>query len=121
MTLWDHNLQSADQFGLELLVSPASVADVPSCAFCFSGDPGPKGEKGDSGQDVKLTSGFLLVKHSQTMEVPLCPHKMRVLWEGYSLLYLEGQEKAHTQDLGILSHIDTFMLKFQNCYRKCCI
>lgn len=25
---------------------------------------------------------------------------MRVLWRGYSLLYLEGQEKAHTQDLG---------------------
>lgn len=25
---------------------------------------------------------------------------MRVLWQGYSLLYLEGQEKAHTQDLG---------------------
>lgn len=25
---------------------------------------------------------------------------MRVLWRGFSLLYLEGQERAHTQDLG---------------------
>lgn len=52
------------------------------------------------------------------MEVPVCPRGMRALWIGYSLLYLEGQEKAHTQDLGILSHIDTFMLTFQNCLSK---
>lgn len=25
---------------------------------------------------------------------------MNTLWEGFSLLYLEGQERAHTQDLG---------------------
>lgn len=47
-----------------------------------------------------MNSGFLLVMHSQSKRVPSCPPNMRVLWEGYSLLYLEGQEKAHTQDLG---------------------
>lgn len=48
----------------------------------------------------KLNSGFLLVMHSQSTSIPACPLNMRVLWVGYSLLYLEGQEKAHTQDLG---------------------
>lgn len=30
----------------------------------------------------------------------MCPVGMAKLWDGYSLLYLEGQEKAHNQDLG---------------------
>lgn len=30
----------------------------------------------------------------------MCPVGMSKLWDGYSLLYLEGQEKAHNQDLG---------------------
>lgn len=40
------------------------------------------------------------MRHSQSGQIPSCPLNMRVLWRGYSLLYLEGQEKAHTQDLG---------------------
>ena len=44
--------------------------------------------------------GQLIVRHSQTVEVPKCPNGMRKLWDGYSLLYLEGNEKAHGQDLG---------------------
>lgn len=47
-----------------------------------------------------LNYGFVLVRHSQTKQIPACPLDMRTLWVGYSLLYLEGQEKAHTQDLG---------------------
>lgn len=47
-----------------------------------------------------MNSGFLLVIHSQSPRVPTCPPNMRKLWDGFSLLYLEGQEKAHTQDLG---------------------
>lgn len=30
----------------------------------------------------------------------MCPVGMNKLWSGYSLLYFEGQEKAHNQDLG---------------------
>lgn len=45
--------------------------------------------------------GFTLVKHSQSTEVPMCPQGLTQLWEGYSLLYVEGQEKAHNQDLGL--------------------
>lgn len=46
----------------------------------------------------------MLVRHSQTKQIPSCPLNMRVLWVGYSLLYLEGQEKAHTQDLGMFTN-----------------
>lgn len=31
----------------------------------------------------------------------MCPVGMSKLWDGYSLLYFEGQEKAHNQDLGM--------------------
>jgi len=44
--------------------------------------------------------GYTLVKHSQSSQVSMCPQGMAKLWEGYSLLYVEGQEKAHNQDLG---------------------
>lgn len=64
------------------------------------GDQGPSGDPGPPGPTKNLNSGFLLVMHSQSTTVPSCPLNMRVLWIGYSLLYLEGQEKAHTQDLG---------------------
>ncbi|PWA25190.1 hypothetical protein CCH79_00005266 [Gambusia affinis] len=36
----------------------------------------------------------------QSVQVPQCPAGSNQLWVGYSLIYLEGQEKAHTQDLG---------------------
>lgn len=50
------------------------------------------------GRSVSI--GYLLVKHSQTDQEPMCPVGMNKLWSGYSLLYFEGQEKAHNQDLG---------------------
>lgn len=69
-----------------------------------SGDPGPIGDRGNPGPSKSLNSGFLLVRHSQSKYIPTCPFGMRPLWDGYSLLYLEGQEKAHTQDLGRSTH-----------------
>lgn len=45
--------------------------------------------------------GFLLVKHSQTEQVPQCPVGMARVWDGFSLLYVEGSEKSHNQDLGM--------------------
>jgi integrin beta 8 len=47
-----------------------------------------------------VSVGYLLVKHSQSEQTPMCPVGMSKLWDGYSLLYFEGQEKAHNQDLG---------------------
>ena len=70
---------------------------------------GPKGAMGDSGVPGEngraLPTGFLLVKHSQTTDVPRCPAGEE-LWNGYSLLYLEGNERAHNQDLGMFT-LDT--------------
>lgn len=51
------------------------------------------------GRSVNI--GYLLVKHSQSDQEPMCPVGMNKLWSGYSLLYFEGQEKAHNQDLGM--------------------
>ncbi|EDO34165.1 predicted protein, partial [Nematostella vectensis] len=44
--------------------------------------------------------GFFLTRHSQTVRVPRCPEDRPPLWEGYSLLYVQGNERAHGQDLG---------------------
>lgn len=56
------------------------------------GAPGPVGRSSGI--------GFTMVKHSQNSQIPMCPQGMAKLWDGYSLLYVEGQEKAHNQDLG---------------------
>ena len=60
-----------------------------------AGLPGLAGQRGPI-----LPTGNMLVRHSQTVEIPVCPAGGSKLWEGYSLLYLEGNEKAHSQDLG---------------------
>ena len=65
--------------------------------------PGPKGLPGPAGPagltGPTLPTGFLLVEHSQRTDVPRCRAGTK-LWDGYSLLYLEGNERAHSQDLG---------------------
>lgn len=64
----------------------------------LKGMKGYPGLPGDSGSN--FFTGILLVRHSQQSTVPNCPTGMDKLWEGYSLLYIEGNEKAHSQDLG---------------------
>jgi len=68
------------------------------------GPPGFDGEVGEPGQpcneNYQHFSGSILVKHSQTSEVPRCEPGHFKLWEGYSMLYVEGNERAHNQDLG---------------------
>jgi hypothetical protein len=69
------------------------------------GDTGPKGEVGLPCEDQPdYLTGILLVKHSQTIDVPHCEPGHIKLWDGYSLLYIEGNEKAHHQDLGKRVH-----------------
>ncbi len=65
------------------------------------GVPGKDGVPGrDCRQDTNYLTGNLLVRHSQTSSIPLCEAGEEKLWDGYSLLYIEGNEKAHHQDLG---------------------
>lgn len=73
------------------------------------GPPGPPGARGDPGQSGfpgrpggEKLMGMLVVRHSQSYNIPQCPRGMSKLWEGYSLLYIEGNEKSHNQDLGKL-------------------
>lgn len=40
------------------------------------------------------------MKHSQSTEVPRCDDGQTQLWDGYSLLYVDGNDYPHNQDLG---------------------
>lgn len=64
----------------------------------MKGGPGEPGYPGETGPI--LPTGFMIVRHSQTADIPQCPAGGTRLWDGYSLLYIEGNEKAHSQDLG---------------------
>uniref|UniRef100_A0A8C4QVX5 Collagen IV NC1 domain-containing protein n=1 Tax=Eptatretus burgeri TaxID=7764 RepID=A0A8C4QVX5_EPTBU len=79
------------------------VSHMPGVGLMFRvagspGKPGPSGLPGMPGRHLR--KGFLLVIHSQAEKTPTCPWDMPMLWEGYSLLYLVGEEIGHGQDLG---------------------
>ncbi|XP_019636449.1 PREDICTED: collagen alpha-4(IV) chain-like isoform X1 [Branchiostoma belcheri] len=70
-----------------------------------SGFPGPQGDRGPPGPSGSDGEGGyrtfnLMTRHSQTTMVPQCLPGMTKMWEGYSLLHGEGNERAHGQDLG---------------------
>ncbi|WP_411027473.1 hypothetical protein, partial [Salmonella sp. s54925] len=58
------------------------------------------GSKGNRGPAGSGDFGFMLTVHSQEKTVPDCPAGMNKMWDGYSLLYIQGNERAHGQDLG---------------------
>jgi collagen type IV alpha len=64
------------------------------------GDRGQPGQHGQPGSTVSK-AGILISRHSQSDRVPECPTGLTKMWEGYSLLYFTGNEKAHQQDLGL--------------------
>lgn len=70
----------------------------------FDGRPGSPGQKGEPGLPCThapdYLTGQLLVKHSQTPEIPECHPGHIKLWDGYSLLYVDGNDYPHNQDLG---------------------
>lgn len=70
----------------------------------LDGAPGSPGARGDRGaactQGPDYLTGMLLVKHSQSTEVPQCEAGQVKLWDGYSLLYVDGNDYPHNQDLG---------------------
>lgn len=67
------------------------------------GAPGLTGEPGAPCEQIPdYLTGILLVKHSQSESIPECERGHIKLWEGYSLLFTDGDERAHSQDLGEL-------------------
>ena len=98
----------------------------------LDGDLGPPGEKGFRGPpgSVGLPGppgeadfGFYVVRHSQTTNLPDCPAETVRLWDGYSLLYVQGNERAHGQDLGqpgsCLQKFSTMPFLFCNINQNC--
>ena len=45
-------------------------------------------------------TGSMLVRHSQSSSLPVCGDGEIKLWDGYSMLHIEGNGRAHHQDLG---------------------
>ena len=70
----------------------------------FPGPAGPRGFPGEPGLNglpgPQVLTGYFITRHSQTSQLPVCPFGTNLMWEGYSLLYVQGNERAHGQDLG---------------------
>ncbi len=89
---------------------PGSAGEIgfqgPKGAPGQSGLPGAPGERGVPGQhgppgNAISKAGMLITRHSQSDQIPSCPNGLTKMWEGYSLLYFTGNERAHQQDLGM--------------------
>lgn len=79
------------------------------------GQPGNDGLPGrDCEQQPDYSTGILLVKHSQSSIIPECESNHAKLWEGFSLLYIEGNEKSHNQDLG--TYVFGFQINMRHIY-----
>lgn len=68
------------------------------------GLPGLKGKPGHIGPPATgpMRRGFIFTRHSQTTVIPSCPEGTEPLYSGFSLLFVQGNEQAHGQDLGTL-------------------
>lgn len=86
--------------GLPGLQGPVGAPGLPG----LQGPVGHPGEPGEPGLPCEAApdylTGILLVKHSQTDRVPVCDAGHIQLWEGYSMLSTDGNERSHSQDLG---------------------
>lgn len=93
------------------------------CVFISGqrGYPGPPGSDGPQGLpglpgSVAAAHGFLITRHSQAQDVPYCPDGTNLIYDGYSLLYVQGNERAHGQDLGMMGFY--FTRRFRNAKRS---
>uniref|UniRef100_A0A3B4A7R9 Collagen IV NC1 domain-containing protein n=1 Tax=Periophthalmus magnuspinnatus TaxID=409849 RepID=A0A3B4A7R9_9GOBI len=79
----------------------------------FSGLPGAEGFRGDLGRKGAIgppgklegashSDGFLFTRHSQSLHIPECPAALSRVYSGFSLLFINGNNRAHGQDLGSL-------------------
>ncbi|OWK60613.1 Collagen alpha-1(IV) chain [Lonchura striata] len=91
----------------------------------IQGPPGPDGLQGPPGPPgtASVAHGFLITRHSQTSDTPLCPQGTSRIYDGFSLLYVQGNERAHGQDLGTagscLRRFSTMPFMFCNINNVC--
>ncbi len=68
---------------------------------------------------------FLCSRHSQTTMIPECPAGSVKLWDGYSLLFVQGNDRAHGQDLGepgsCMRRFSTMPFMFCNLNNRCTV
>uniref|UniRef100_A0A8C0GU58 Collagen IV NC1 domain-containing protein n=1 Tax=Chelonoidis abingdonii TaxID=106734 RepID=A0A8C0GU58_CHEAB len=66
------------------------------------GFPGVRGLPGSPGIPIPgpTRRGFIFTRHSQSTKIPSCPSGTAQIYSGYSLLFVQGNEQAHGQDLG---------------------
>lgn len=102
--------------------------------FVSTGITGPRGQtgaKGAPGQpgprtDILEKDSFLFTRHSQDIRIPECPAGSTQVYSGYSLLFINANNRAHGQDLGISNstltqlqfHVLCFPMIFQNQFQK---
>ncbi|MPC43199.1 Collagen alpha-1(IV) chain [Portunus trituberculatus] len=67
--------------------------------FCHPGPHGDAGEPAPPGPPPR-PRGYLITRHSQEVNTPYCPEGTTTMWDGYSLLHVMGNHRAHGQDLG---------------------
>lgn len=83
------------------------------------GSPGPPGEPGIPA----APAGYHIVHHSQSNRAPVCRNGWKKLWSGYSLLYIQGHDVSHGQDLGssgsCLKRFTTIPYLFCNTLGQC--
>lgn len=77
-----------------------------------AGLQGPTGAKGAPGPpgpctDAPQQDSFLFTRHSQELYIPECPAGSTEVYSGYSLLFINGNNRAHGQDLGRKTLSDT--------------
>lgn len=68
----------------------------------LQGHTGAKGVPGPPGPCTSTPQhdSFLFTRHSQELYIPECPAGSSEVYSGYSLLFINGNNRAHGQDLG---------------------
>uniref|UniRef100_A0A3B4FV59 Collagen IV NC1 domain-containing protein n=1 Tax=Pundamilia nyererei TaxID=303518 RepID=A0A3B4FV59_9CICH len=92
-----------------------------------NGRPGTPGHKGPAGLPGRTgpsyADSFLIVRHSQSIHLPECPHGTSFIYSGYSFLFINGYKRAHGQDLGTtgscLPRFSTMPFLFCNTENAC--
>lgn len=97
---WEDDCLFSLYWSLFLYLSSDSVVSTGTAGPC--GPPGPKGIQGLPGPcvDNPEKDSFLFTRHSQNLFVPRCPPGTNKVYSGYSLLFINGNNRAHGQDLG---------------------
>ena len=72
--------------------------------FCHPGPPGEVGDPAPPGPPPR-PRGYLITRHSQEVNTPYCPEGTTPIWDGYSLLHVMGNHRAHGQDLGMVIYL----------------